>query len=140
MHQHIAFQRAYLETIIWRSMLDQMIQELISPGPVVSIEFTIRGDKNQLSLTSIEFALYEMTGQVACREKIGITGCVPVERDTSGKRRVIEENGDTAAVAQPHQIRFRRIDRPNCLPGSQDSIGDAMLCQEVQRFKVNSRF
>src|SRR5215472_14276090 len=136
MQQHIAFQRTDFETIFWRSMVDQVIQELISPGFVVPIELTVRGDKNQLSLASIEFVLHETLGQIACREKIGVTGCVPIERDASGKRRVIEETRDTATVAQPHQVRFRRINRPDCLPGSQYSIGDTMLCQQIQSFKV----
>src|SRR5215813_7763236 len=139
MQQHIAFQRTDFETIFWRSMVDQVIQELLSPGFVVPIEFTVRGDKDQLSLASVELALYEMRGQVACREKIRVTCCIPIERNASRKRRVIEETCDTAAIAQPHQVRFIRINRSDCLPGSQYCISDTVLCQQIQGFKVNRR-
>src|SRR5262249_2813680 len=118
MHQHIAFESADLETIAWCAMLDEVGQELISPGLMVPIQFTIGRNHNQLRFSRLALALYKVFGQVRRRENVGVIGDVPIERDATGKRCIIKENCNTASITQRYDIRLCGIYRRRSLPGS----------------------
>src|SRR2546428_13101855 len=58
-HMHVALQRTDFETIAGCPGLNEMCQEFITPGFMVSVEFTIGGYKTKLCLSCIAFALHK---------------------------------------------------------------------------------
>src|SRR5437763_722698 len=111
----------------------KMLQEFIAPRLVVSIQFAIRGDQDQLCLSALAFALRKVIGQVTGGEEVGIAGRIPVERDAARQGRIVEKDGDAAPIQQAHNVRLGWVYRRSCLPGSQDSIAHTILCQQVKR-------
>src|SRR2546425_2923332 len=98
-------------------MLDQVRQELITPGLVVPIEFTVGGNQDQLCFASTAFARHQVLRQVARGKQLRITRGIPIERDTARQWPIVEENGDTATIVQPHQVWLSRINGCSRLPG-----------------------
>src|SRR5207249_1908866 len=125
-HLQVTFQCTDLKTVTWRTSLNEVRQELVAPGLMMTIEFTIGGNNDDLSFTGLLFAFDEMSRQVGGGEEVGIAGGVPIKRNTTGEWSIVEEDGDASPAGQAYQVWLRGIDRGSSLPGSNDGIGNAM--------------
>src|SRR5260370_16629073 len=83
---HIALQATDFEAISWRTSLNEVCQEFVAPGPVMSIQFAIGGYKNKLGYSCITFALLQVSRQVAACKELHLAGHIPIEGYPSPNR------------------------------------------------------
>src|ERR1700694_2763158 len=98
MQLHVLFERAELKAVAGGARVNQVHQEFVAPGFMVSVEFTVCSNQNQLRFACITFALYQVPGQGVRGKQVGIGGGIPIRGDATRKRGVEEEASDTAAI------------------------------------------
>src|SRR5579863_10658014 len=98
---------------------------------MMSIEFTIGGNRDKLRFPCCSFALYKVFGQVGGCEIVRIIGGMPIEGDATGEGGIIKENRHMATIAQWHDVWLRRVDWVERLPGCQQRVGHTTLSHDI---------
>src|ERR1019366_424728 len=78
-----------------------------------------------------------MCGQIGVSKNICVVCYVPIERDTTGHRGIIEENGHATTIMEGYDIGFGTINPGRSLPRCQNGIHYAALRHNIKALDIH---